>query len=765
MPKSSTDSWTPSARSPSRTSSTTSSSLITTVSVISRTSSSGGTWYFASSAATSSGRSRSSRLRAERFTAIGSRSPSARQEEDTSSARSSTYRENGRTRSVCSTIGTNSAGAIEPRRGCSQRISASAPIGAPEARSIDGWRCRTSWSGRSSAARSSAARASRSRLPASRDTSYPATARPDRLASYIATSARRSSSAVSHPSPGATGVSATPTPASTVMATPPTTTGSPSTASSSRARASAIPAPDGTPGSRGSRRANSSPPSRASISPSRSASPSRTAVLVSRRSPAACPSVSLTSLKWLKSSRRSPSAVPSAPLARTCSPRSSRQFRFGRPVRASWVASCSLRVATVLRRWCTWALRSADTSAPAKVAIASPSRSPRTTSDRKQSRTSPIATPPLSTSGVDSTVGSARASPPGAPCQISPCALPRVRRRDSGPSSSSISTTSAEKRPAAPRTAAAITSVSSSRLSPPTVAASRCHATRSLRARSRPAYAWCTSQRGGTASRSRRGSACPSASTPNAAVTLPTNVTASVPTPSRNGRSGDTPCSSASANATARSFTTGNARIPRSSAPAPATLVGSGTPPATAYATHTATEEATAVVAALNATLTGSNPRQVSTSPTASTAPSTTTGPSVRTTAIRTAASAQSNCTAVPRTRTRCEISRLTIISPIARAAGPQCGGGDCASATAAQSTQSNPAATAPAMYARRRGCTPASRLTPEPVTGTPLLVGSARACPSRGAVVTGNSPVTTHRSEGPSRPPPNGGYRAGHRP
>src|SRR5207237_507393 len=51
---------------------------------------------------------------------------------------------------------------------------------------------------------------------------------------------------------------------------------------------------------------NSSPPSRATTSPGRTLACSRCAISTSRRSPAACPRVSFTSLKWSQSKNKTP---------------------------------------------------------------------------------------------------------------------------------------------------------------------------------------------------------------------------------------------------------------------------------------------------------------------------------------------------------------------------------------------------------------------------------------------------------------------------
>ncbi len=132
----------------------------------------------------------------------------------------------------------------------------------------------------------------------------------ERLASYIATSARWTSVCTSSPW---SGQSATPMLASSSTATPRSANGRPR-ASCRRPASSATAARSGRSGSS---TANSSPPRRASVSPRRSAPRSRAATSTSSSSPWSWPSVSLTSLKRSRSisisaASRSPRAEPMA---------------------------------------------------------------------------------------------------------------------------------------------------------------------------------------------------------------------------------------------------------------------------------------------------------------------------------------------------------------------------------------------------------------------------------------------------------------------
>ena len=92
-------------------------------------------------------------------------------------------------------------------------------------------------------------------------------------------------------------------------------------------------------------RANSSPPSLATVSPARTVSLSRSATATSRVSPAACPRVSLTVLKSSRSTRITLLTEPSARARRS---RRLNSTRFGSWVSASWVALWSSRSSS---RW------------------------------------------------------------------------------------------------------------------------------------------------------------------------------------------------------------------------------------------------------------------------------------------------------------------------------------------------------------------------------------------------------------------------------
>ena len=113
--------------------------------------------------------------------------------------------------------------------------------------------------------------------------------------------------------------------------------------SAARSRRPAVLAVASSPGWRMT--ANSSPPSRASVSSSRSSSFSRGPIWRSTSSPAWWPSVSLSSLKPSRSINSSASSLPFAPLdsIAACSV-STRWRRLPRPVRSSVIAcSCESR--------------------------------------------------------------------------------------------------------------------------------------------------------------------------------------------------------------------------------------------------------------------------------------------------------------------------------------------------------------------------------------------------------------------------------------
>ena len=89
----------------------------------------------------------------------------------------------------------------------------------------------------------------------------------------------------------------------------------------------------------GRRMANSSPPRRATRSVSRSDPRRRAATETMSSSPASCPRVSLTSLKWSRSMRISAPVGPERAQRARCSSRArSNRRRLGSPVRTSWSA-------------------------------------------------------------------------------------------------------------------------------------------------------------------------------------------------------------------------------------------------------------------------------------------------------------------------------------------------------------------------------------------------------------------------------------------
>ena len=91
----------------------------------------------------------------------------------------------------------------------------------------------------------------------------------------------------------------------------------------------------------GSRMANSSPPTRATVSWLRTVSTSRWLTCWMRSSPAAWPRVSLTVLKWSRSTKNMHTGSPTRrDRTSSCSTRSSKSRRLGSPVRASCQAMC-----------------------------------------------------------------------------------------------------------------------------------------------------------------------------------------------------------------------------------------------------------------------------------------------------------------------------------------------------------------------------------------------------------------------------------------
>ena len=152
------------------------------------------------------------------------------------------------------------------------------------------------------------------------------------LAEYSATSAQRSS-----PSTVDTwsGDSPMPTEQPTVSTTPCTRYGCRMASPSRRARSTACSASS----LRRTSTTNSSPPRRATRSLLDACSSSRSATATSSSSPTACPSVSLTSLKWSRSMRSSATVPVDRSSARSVAVVSS--VRLASPVRGSRRASCS----------------------------------------------------------------------------------------------------------------------------------------------------------------------------------------------------------------------------------------------------------------------------------------------------------------------------------------------------------------------------------------------------------------------------------------
>ena len=125
----------------------------------------------------------------------------------------------------------------------------------------------------------------------------------------------------------------------------------------------------------GSSRPNSSPPSRATVSDSRSAASRRCPTSISSASPAAWPSESLISLKRSRSITTTASCLPSRRAVRISrSMRSPKSVRLARPVRPSWSAwyslssDCASSACSALRRcvtsWTTPIVNDSSTLSP-----------------------------------------------------------------------------------------------------------------------------------------------------------------------------------------------------------------------------------------------------------------------------------------------------------------------------------------------------------------------------------------------------------------
>ena len=222
------------------------------------------------------------------------------------------------------------------------RASASTLWTSPVWRTCTGCRCRRT-SPCARAARSADAirwsRHSSSAMPSWKTTSRPL---PSRLAAYMAVSALfRSSSAVV---PTASeGSSTTPMLAATRTALPCSENGAVSAAVTASVTARTSP-------SSSSRTANSSPPRRATVSPRRRVLVRRSPTRIRSSSPAACPRLSLMTLKSSRSRKISETGRRSrACSSRACPSRSENSARLGSPVRGSWKA-----------RWRSSASRSAS---------------------------------------------------------------------------------------------------------------------------------------------------------------------------------------------------------------------------------------------------------------------------------------------------------------------------------------------------------------------------------------------------------------------
>ena len=203
-----------------------------------------------------------------------------------------------------------------------------------------------------------------------------AMALPPCLATYMAMSARRSSSSPDGVSSPAR-THAVPRLARTVTLRPATTTGSDSAVSRRSASAS-------TSTSSSHRTANSSPPSRATVSAARVASPRRSPTATSNASPAWWPKESLTALKSSRSI--STTATPRSwrrCRSSACATRSRNRARLARPVSASWNArkrscACCATMSIAIRRLSvtTSSCRrnSAHIAAPCTISVAAVTR-------------------------------------------------------------------------------------------------------------------------------------------------------------------------------------------------------------------------------------------------------------------------------------------------------------------------------------------------------------------------------------------------------
>ena len=234
---------------------------------------------------------------------------------------------------MSSASGMNSAGGMRPRPGWFQRTSASTATVSPVARSTIGWY----WtiSSRNFSARSSSSLRSWRRTIESRISGVKTAKRrlPPSLASYIATSASRSSSSACV---RALWLAAMPIERLTLSGFSPAATGIMNDWS---VRLAISTAPRSASSSRRTSTANSSPPSRATTSSRRTECTSRDATPRSSWSPIACPSVSLTPLKSSRSMNIT-ATLPSASPSSASRTRWLNSARLASPVSGSWWAWC-----------------------------------------------------------------------------------------------------------------------------------------------------------------------------------------------------------------------------------------------------------------------------------------------------------------------------------------------------------------------------------------------------------------------------------------
>ncbi len=288
---------------------------------------------------------RSSRRRAAMRTATDVRRPARDRSAAWTTASSSIQRPSAAVRSPSSATRRNSAGVKSEPCPDRQRACADRAVIRPSDSATTGW-CRSANSLRCRAVRSRAATSARRTTSCCIWGAYSSTrSLPAALARYIARSALRRSS----PAPRPGSAKATPMEAATRTSLPSMSYGwesrsrsrsASSTMCRSRAARSLTPSPMISA-------ANSSPPSRAAVSPLRTASCSRRAAWTRSSSPAWWPMVSLTALKPSRSMKST--AVPWSEVRRpasACPTRRVNRARLGRSVSGSCSALC-----------CNWACR------------------------------------------------------------------------------------------------------------------------------------------------------------------------------------------------------------------------------------------------------------------------------------------------------------------------------------------------------------------------------------------------------------------------